>query len=359
MIYIGVLTALFLVSLSTARLPPLRAKAYFPTLAILFLFSAFRYEVGCDWISYFFEYKVAESLDWSAIPALRQPIWWAILRGMHELGLPYLVANAVSSAVFFVGIHILARRQPDPLGFLVLLFPILIINMPMSGIRQGAAIGLICIAFTAFIDRRPLKFGLWVILAAGFHTSALIFLLLLPLAAGRYSRNRLIIGAILALPGAYYLTFSDFGLTAISAYVGTDIESAGASFRVGMLTLSALYFILALRKKWMKAWPQDYPLASIGAIAMIVATFLIPVSSVIADRFAYYLVPIQILIFARIPFLPFQNGKRIHLALPYVGLFMVFVVWSQVSMHFQECYTPYQSWIFGIPSHDLLGFSRP
>ena len=72
------------------------------------------------------------------------------------MGLPLpSFAISLSSAIFFLGVHVLARRQPDPLGFLVLLFPILIINMPMSGIRQGAAIGLLCIAFVAFIDRRP------------------------------------------------------------------------------------------------------------------------------------------------------------------------------------------------------------
>lgn len=359
MIYLGALTALFLLSLTTARLAALRIRAYYLVLAILFLFSAFRYEVGCDWLSYFVEYQVAEGLNWSSIPALRQPIWWAILRSMHELGWPYLLANVISSAAFFFGVHILARRQSDPLGFLVLLFPILIINMPMSGIRQGAAIGLICIAFVSFVDRRPLLFGLWVILASGFHTSALIFLLLLPFVTGSYSRNRLIAGATLALPGAYFLAFTGSGMQAMSIYVGTEIQSSGAVFRVGLLTLTALYFFGVLRQKWMADWPKDYPLASLGSIAMILTTILLPLSSVIADRIAYYLVPIQVLIFSRIPFLPFRNAKRLNFALPYVIMFLVFLVWTQNSLHFQECYTPYQNWIFGLPSFDIHGFSRP
>ena len=121
------------------------------------------------------------------------------------MGLPYPVANIASSAVFFLGVHVLARRQPDPLGFLVLMFPILIINMPMSAIRQGAAIGLLCIAFVAFSDRRPLWFAFWVVLAAGFHISVLIFMLLLPVATGRYTRNRLLLAAFLAIPGAFAL----------------------------------------------------------------------------------------------------------------------------------------------------------
>ena len=272
------------------------------------------------------------------------------------MGLPYPVANIASSAVFFVGIHVLARRQPDPLGFLVLLFPILIINMPMSGIRQGAAIGLLCIAFVAFIDRRPLWFAFWAVVAAGFHSSALIFMLLLPVATGRYTRNRLLLGAILAVPGAFFLATGEEAEVATSRYVGTGIDAAGAAFRVGMLGLSALYFFLFLRKKWLRTWPQDYSLASIGAIGMALAFLLIPVSTVIADRFGYYLIPIQAVIFARIPFLPFRANAALHAALPYLGLLLVFMVWSQLSWHFKQCYIPYQSWIFGFPGGDPFGF---
>ena len=161
------------------------------------------------------------------LPEIREPIWWAILGWIQSKGLPYPVANIASSAVFFLGVHVLARRQPDPLGFLVLLFPILIINMPMSGIRQGAAIGLLCIAFVAFIDRRPLWFAFWVVLAAGFHTSVLIFMLLLPVATGKYTRNRLLLAAFLAIPGAFALASGEAGELATSRYIGTGTDAAG------------------------------------------------------------------------------------------------------------------------------------
>jgi hypothetical protein len=226
----------------------------------------------------------------------------------------------------------------------------------MSGIRQGAAIGVLCIAFVAFIDRRPLWFAFWVVVAAGFHSSALIFMLLLPVATGLYTRNRLLLAAILAVPGAFFLATGEAAEVATSRYVGTGIDAAGAAFRVGMLGLSALYFFLFLRKKWLRTWPQDYSLASIGAIGMALAFLLIPVSTVIGDRFGDYLIPIQAVIFARIPFLPFRANAALHAALPYLGLLLVFTVWSQLSWHFKQCYIPYQSWIFGFPGGDPFGF---
>lgn len=356
MLYLGLTNILFMLRYAFARRDRARVQIYYPVLFGLFLFSAFRYQVGCDWSGYYFQYIGAANFDWSTLTKIQEPIWWAILAWIYDAGLPYPVANIVSSAVFFVGIHFLARRQPDPLGFLVLLFPILIINMPMSGIRQGAAIGLLCIAFTSFIDRRPLRFSLWVLLAAGFHTSALVFMLLLPVATGRYTRGRLILAAILALPGAYFMASSEAAEVASSRYIDTGIDAAGAAFRVGILGLSALYFFLFVRRKWLLACPGDYSLASIGAIGMALAFVLVPISSVIGDRFGYYLIPIQAMIFARLPYLPFRKNSGLHTALPYLGLLLVFAVWSQLSWHFQQCYIPYQSWIFGFPGGDPVGF---
>jgi len=141
---------------------------------------------------------------------------------------------------------------------------------------------------------------------------------------------------------------------ASSRYIGTDTEAFGAVFRVGILGLSALYFFLFVRKKWMRTFPQDYSIVSIGAIGMALAFLLVPVSSVIGDRFGYYLIPLQAMMFSRIPYLPFSFNHSLHSALLYLVLLFVFAVWTQLSGHFQQCYIPYSSWLFGLPSGDLL-----
>lgn len=356
MLYLGLTNILFLLRYALARRSEARVQIYYPVWFGLFLFSAFRYQVGCDWSGYYFQYIGAANFDWSTLTTIREPIWWAILAWINQVGLPYPVANILSSTVFFAGVHAMARRQPDPLGFLVLLLPILIINMPMSGIRQGAAIGLICFAFVAFIDRQPMRLALWVALASGFHTSALMFMLLLPVTTGRYTRGRLLIAAVLAVPGAFFLASSDAAEMASSRYINTGIDAAGAAFRVGIIGLSSLYFFLFLRRKWLLAWPKDYSLVSIGAIGMALACLAVPISTVIGDRFAYYLIPLQAVIFSRIPFLSFRANAALLAALPYLGLLLVFAVWTQLSWHFQKCYVPYQTWIFGFPDGDPVGF---
>ena len=355
MLYFGLTNALFMLRFALSSEQKLRQQSYFLVLIGLFLFSSFRYMVGCDWPGYYNQYLIAENIDWSYVIDSREPIWWTLLWWIRDMGLPYPVVNIVSSAVFFIGVHILARRQPDPLGFMVLLFPILIINMPMSTIRQGAAIGLVCIAFAAFIDRRQVWFTFWVVIAAGWHSSALIFLLLLPVATGKYTKSRLAMLAILAIPGTLLLASGETAEIASSRYIGTGKEAFGAVFRLGLLGLSTLYFFLFVREKWMRTFPHDYSLASIGAIGMGLSLLIFPISSVIGDRLGYYFIPVQAIIFARLPYLPFRLNHSLHSALPYVGLLLFFFVWAQYSELFQQCFIPYSSWLFGFPGGNSSG----
>lgn len=330
-------------------------KIYYFVFFGLFLFSAFRYEVGCDWFSYINMFEKGASLDifsWSFIQRERDQLFWILIIWLNNMNIPYPFINVISSAIFFTGVHILARRQPSPLSFLVLLFPFLIINMPMSGIRQGAAIGLICIALVAIIDKRPKHFLLWVFLATGLHVSALVFLALLPFATGRYTNAKYTIAkytlaALLTALVVIVLFYTGSVTRVTNVYIeDVDRQAFGAPYRIGMLTLTALYFFLFAKKKWQQNFPQDYEIIKLSALGMILLIFLVPVSSIISDRYGYYLILFQAMIFARLPYLPFKSNQLLYCILPYLGLLCTFVYWTESSYHFNKCYLPYANWIF-------------
>jgi hypothetical protein len=322
---------------------------YTVVLFALFLFAAFRFEVGCDWSGYYNQYQLQLGVGWEGAWNKREPLWWLTVELTQRVGLPYPWLNVFSSAIFFAGVHVFARRQPDPLGFLILLFPVLIVNMPMSGIRQGAAIGLICIALAAFVDRRLIRFVVFVFLAAGFHSSAVVFLLLAPLVWGEFTKRRIALAAVLAVPGVVLLAVGGDAELAFSRYVETGTDAFGAAYRTGVLFLSGLFFVLFLRRPWFVTFPKDYKLASLGALMMLCVFPLVALSTVIADRLGYYFIPLQAMIFARTPFLRGGSTGRLLTAAPYVGLALVFIVWTSTSRHFQLCYVPYKTWIFGFP----------
>ena len=323
----------------------LRQLLYWSVLLGLFLFSGFRWEVGCDWTGYLYHYLFWSPGTFADPWDMRDPGHWFLIDMLQKYRLPYPYLNVATSAIFFFGLHLLARRQPNPLTFLVLAFPVLIINMPMSGIRQAAAIGFVCMAFAAFIDRRLLLFLGLVGLGSLFHSSALAFLLLAPFVYGDYSRRNLMFSTLLALPGVYVLLQSDAAELATSRYIDTGVEAAGAAFRLGLLFLTGVFYFLYMNRRWKRAFPEDHKLASLGALLMVSFFGLFFVSTVIGDRFGYYLIPIQLMIFTRIPHLfRGQTGQLFSLA-PYALLTLVFVVWTQMSWHFQSCYVPYRSFL--------------
>jgi hypothetical protein len=323
--------------------------AYWFALIFLFVFSAFRFEVGCDWTGYLNQYYVYGAVPLAALAQQAEPLWVGLFSLQTLWNLDYPWINVASSVIFFAGAHVMAQRQPNPLAFLVLLFPVLIINMPMSGIRQGAAIGVMFIAFMAFVDRALVRFVVLVFVAAAFHSSAMVFMLLAPLVTGKYSRGRLFLAAVLALPGAFFLSGSEEAGVAASRYINSGADAAGALFRVGVLGLSGLYFLWFLRRKWERDFPADFKLAMIGSLMMVGALILVPVSSVIADRLAYYLIPVQVLILTRIPYFQWRSSHQLHTVFPYALLLSMFVVWTSLSSLFDQCYRPYQTWIFGYP----------
>src|SRR5215469_6794972 len=141
MIYLTLYGGLLLGTALSRRQRQLRRFFFAVFALLLFAFVAFRYEVGCDWSGYAFHFE--GTWDWDASEALQrtEPAYWLLLVQIHAAGLDYPYLNLAMAIPFFWGLLALARRQPDPLAFLVLSFPVLIINMPMSGIRQAAAIG--------------------------------------------------------------------------------------------------------------------------------------------------------------------------------------------------------------------------
>jgi hypothetical protein len=343
MIYVLSYVGMLLLRMSRVR------AGYTFLLVVLYFFAAFRFQVGCDWFGYLNQFKLFGGVPYSEAMSTREPLWTMIIRLQSQLGLSYPWLNVISSAIFFFGIHQMAKRQPDRLGFLVLLFPVLILNLPMSGIRQGAAVGIMALAYLAFIDQRLVRFVVLVLAAAGIHSSAVVFLLLAPMVNGGLSRGRIALAVMLAIPGAVALLSTDAVETATSRYVDTGVDAAGGVFRVALSVLTALWFLLFLRRKWLVTSAADYKFAVIGSLMMLSLIVLVAVSSVIGDRLNYYFILIQAMILARLPFLPLRQGKAVAILLPYLGMFMVLVVWTLLSRHFEQCYLPYNTWLFGLP----------
>lgn len=329
--------------LLSAEVLSLRGRLpYYISLFGLFSFAAFRYQVGCDWTGYLNIYELAKIKEITL--QTQEVAFWTTNKLLYEFEFDYPYINVIASILFFAGLHTLASRQPNPIGVLILAFPILILDLAMSGIRQAIAVGLFCFACNAFVDRRLLRFTLFVLLGATFHSSIMFFLILVPLVRGEYSLRRIALGMLLALPGLYYfLTSAAFEMYS-QRYIGTQSEAFGAPFRTGLLAFTGAIFLCFLDHKWKVQSISDYKLVKICSYMMIATFPLCLYSSIAGDRIAFYFIPVQLVILTRLPQL-FKGKQSSQIAFsPYAAGGLFLVTWSQMSSLFEGCYGTYQTW---------------
>lgn len=315
---------------------------------LVFVFSAFRFRVGPDWYGYLNQWMIVRDISDVASKG-SEVAWWAMIWLLKSAGFPYPSINVLSSAIFFAGLYHLAMRNPRPTLVLAYAFPVLVINMPMSGIRQAVAIGLMCFASTAAYERRVSRF-VWVTsLAALFHVSAAAFLLIVPL----LGRGRLSLGV---LSFSVLGVLAAFGLTSGSVldeysvrYVESGVDGAGSIYRVAILALAAPYYFLAVRPVMLDRVTGLIARLDFLGVALLLPLFLLPISALVADRFAYYLYPLQCGLLAGLSTLRVRDSRWFYVLVPVFGLMLLLLVWVLNSEIFSLGYLPYRSWILGFP----------
>jgi hypothetical protein len=310
---------------------------------LLFLFVGFRWQVGCDWGGYENIFEITRQSTVEEAISNREPGFTLLNIFIHNLKLDYFWVNVVGAFLFFLGLFLFARRQENPLAIMALSFPVLIMNMPMSGVRQGIAIGFFMIAINAYRDGRRVLFAALVLLGGTFHQSAFLFLGLTPLIRLRKTVLTVAGAALLTLPALYFLATGAIGFYA-ERYGGDAADAAGAPFRTALLAIVGLMFLVFFRRRWREKYPDDYEVFLIASVLMIVTLPLALYFSIIGDRLGYYLIPFQIVVLARIPQLVARDKLRpLYAVAPYIGFFIFFVAWISLSPLFEGCYVPYWS----------------
>lgn len=361
--YLMTYNIIFFVAISSVLLTlvasrnTLRSFLYYSTLLGLFVVTAFRFEVGCDWNQYQYLFNLYSTRSWSEIALDLDPGFYSVIKAIHLAGLPFSWVNIFCAGVFFAGLHAIARRQPSPISLLVLAFPILIINIPMSALRQACAIGIMCFAYLAFVDKKSYRFLLMTSLAFLFHSSAIVFALLWPLTFQKTSKKSFIATAVLAIPAAIFILSFKGADVGINRHVlNLDAAKAfGAPYRLALLTLAGAVFLRFFKNKWEARYPTDFEAVNLCSILMvsIPAIYLLALgaaqitgtnyfTSVVGDRFGYYLTPVQLVIISRLSQFYQHKISPLLRLLPYLLFALVLYTWTEFSLMHDRCYSPYQ-----------------
>jgi len=276
-------------------------------LVFFTLLIGLRNEVGGDWFNYLPNLDRVQGIPLGEVLE-QDEVGYGLLNwvGANWGGGIFLV-NTLCGLFFSLGLLKLCRAQPRPWLALTLAFPYLIVVVAMGYSRQGVAIGLECLALLALERDRLLWFIGWVALAATFHKTVLI-LLVLPAAtlntkASSSSLIRLV--RLLALVPAGYGLFATLLASSLDqfqqGYIEAEYQADGALIRVVLCLLPALVFLMARRRFQLPPQQQRiWSLLSVGAVVAAIGLVTVA-SSVVIDRLALYLIPLQIVVGSRLP----------------------------------------------------------
>ena len=229
---------------------------------------------------------------------------------------------------------------------MVVSIPFMVVIMGMGYIRQGMAISLLMLGILALSRGGIVRFILYLIVAATFHSTAVV---LAPFAAFITQRNRYVtiaMGGLLTVGLAASLLLGRAERFNTN-YVTEGMSSTGAAVRLFMTALSAALF-LRYRKR-IASTPQELGFWRAFAIVPIVLLLLIPVfpSSTVLDRLGLYFLPIQTYVAGHLPDAAGRNSKERHLvAVGVIALYaLAFFVWLNYAVNV-NMWLPYRFFFF-------------
>jgi hypothetical protein len=306
-----------------------------------------RDEVGADWAAYERIYFYSGIMDFADTLSMIDPAYALLNWFAYSAEVGIWFVNFVCGAILVWGLLQFANRQPNPWLCILVAIPYLVIVVGMGYTRQAVALGFILAGLADFERRSLIRFVILIGLAAAFHKTAIV---VLPLVALATQRNRFIVMAFFAAVGFVLFTFLFERAMGIitAAYLEQDYDASGAMIRVFMNVVPAMIFLMfwkrfQLSPVQLRLW-RNFSLAALATVPML----FIATSSVIIDRLAIYLIPLQLFVFGRLPW-AFPNGGKpngqIALAVAlYSGL--VQATWLNAASH-AEYWIPYKVYPVG------------
>lgn len=347
-VYLGIffVAAFFSVALPGRQLNWLLALMFG---MFLVFFAGTRYYVGCDYVGYLLRFERIDSFwSWAELFAREEPGFNGLMSAVKNSGIDYGGFILVMSSIYVFCMLRFSSLALSPLKFLVLALPVLMIQLGMSGMRQAMALGFLMLSFVSFTNEKKVMTAIWIVIAAQFHTSAIVFLPMAFLAGKHLSLKRILAGLIVMGPIVVFLIQDRLGVYSdrYIEQIHGENSASGAWFRYALVLLP--FIMLAV---WYRQVEERFPRhIELLRLFMLITFFLAPVgflSSVALHRLVFYVMPISIITLLCVTdTLAHMSRYRLFpLSFPFVMYGAYILVWFSFSSKASSCYVPYQSWL--------------
>ena len=179
---------------------------WYMTFVIYVIFVGFRVDVGPDWLQYRRIHDGLAYIDvWEVLTKV-EPLSHLVFWVSENSGFENYLSNVVAALIMMGGVFSFARRTANPWVALISVTPYFIIVIGMSGIRQAMAAGVMLFLFARWEQYSFVRRGLYILVAALFHTSALVNNIFLIIKLNILMRYKIALG-LLVLFFTLFLSF--------------------------------------------------------------------------------------------------------------------------------------------------------
>ena len=337
----------------------------FVVFGIMTLISALRAStIGIDLdLHYAKNYELISSVNWSDIPV------FATLK-QYEVGycyftklLTYISTDVqfyiIFTSVVIYGVHgyFFYKKSEDIILSSSLFMFFCLFYMYMNIVRQAIAVSILLMAYLIFSESKKkvhnyVVFVLLVILASGFHSSAILCLVYLLFDKLKFTKIHMLLGIVVT--ALIYVGYSSVYKFALSILGGNDKYSSyldSEEFGVGYMNLQSIYYVIItlgafLLGYYILVWKdktshklfakQEYKVKSNESFMLYMsfiafACRLLIFKMSIITRFTFYFIPFVLILYPYAISKFKRRSNRIILNLTVYGVCLIYFVWVTLS----------------------------
>lgn len=340
--FILLLIPSLLALLNTGRLS---LGLWYLVFAFFVCFVGLRFNVGPDWVQYNYIHATLANQDFWDIALQAEPLSYSLFWLSENLGFDVYLSNVVAAIIMLTGVFAFARRTVNPWLAVVTATPYFIVVMGMSGVRQTMAAGIILLLFSRWERYTLIRRGIYILIAAMFHTSALVNNIFLVIKLNIPLRYKAALGLLIAAATLYL----SFGVSVYSEnmvkyqerYLASPFveESFGSLYHIGMIAIPAVLGFIFRRRIYQSI--HNVSLLNFGLYASAGVFLINFFSSTVASRLTVYLYFVPMMVY---PALTSSGKQNANMSMFIVILFhiMILYVWFTFGNH-AFAYMPYQN----------------
>ena len=323
------------------------------------LLIGLRYDVGGDWHNYLVYLERAGIYDddvsdiltvGNANASAYMVLNWLVVQMNLGAQSGIYVVNLVCAAIFMVGLTKYCQKQPLPWVALAVAMPYMVCCVAMGYTRQATALGFLLWGLSFLRAGKELKFIGLILLGSAFHLSLIVTLPIVVFAREKihWLYYPFFVGFVV---GAYSL-FQSLGVyenyEAIYYYT-MGLDSVGGTIRAYMNLLPVIVSLFFWKR--IKRISPDYKILKWLSIAAFICIPLLSLSTTMVDRFALYLMVLQVALWPRVIAVQRTMLKRTIWASMIMGYYgLVLFVFFNFAVHAVH-WLPYRMWPF---THEVM-----